>query len=272
MPVDRDMQLRVWNNNIAKLQVVQGEIGTRQLTIDIMDDAGRGIDLTGYEARIYIKESSGRNIFMDANISGSTIACILPMILSPGEAILQTVLTRGDNEVLKITGVTLDVQKSDLEGAISGSDEWSALVVLIDSAHQAIQSANDAAAEAEEAAENAQEQADAAQAIAEEVQQKLDNGDFIGPQGPKGDKGDKGETGETGPIGPTGPQGEPGPQGPQGPKGETGQDGASVVTELSPGLFGLSVNEEGHLILTHNDNEPAPPLSIQDGNLIYTIS
>ena len=29
--------------------------------------------------------------------------------------------------------------------------------------------------------------------------------------------------------------------------------------------------EDGHLIVTHNDNEPAPPLSIRDGHLIYTI-
>lgn len=55
-------------------------------------------------------------------------------------------------------------------------------------------------------------------------------------------------------------------------KGPKGEDGVLTVTDLSPGLFGLYVNEEGHLILIHNDNEPAPPLSIQDGRLIYTIS
>ena len=55
-------------------------------------------------------------------------------------------------------------------------------------------------------------------------------------------------------------------------KGDPGEDGAVAITELSPGMFALSVNAEGHLILTHNDNEPAPPLSIQDGKLIYTIS
>lgn len=95
---------------------------------------------------------------------------------------------------------------------------------------------------------------------------------------PRGDKGEKGDTGEQGPqgvkgdIGPAGPRGEAGATGPQGPKGEPGEDGVAAITDLSPGLFGLSVNAEGHLILTHNDNEPAPPLSIQDGKLIYTIS
>lgn len=72
--------------------------------------------------------------------------------------------------------------------------------------------------------------------------------------------------------GPPGPQGVQGQKGEKGEKGDPGEDGAVAITELSPGMFALSVNAEGHLILTHNDNEPAPPLSIQDGKLIYTIS
>lgn len=46
-----------------------------------------------------------------------------------------------------------------------------------------------------------------------EVEQKLANGEFVGPQGPAG---------ETGPAGPAGPKGDPGETGPQGPKGEIG--------------------------------------------------
>ena len=49
-----------------------------------------------------------------------------------------------------------------------------------------------------------------------------------------------------------------------------GQDGAAVVTQLDPGLFAMAVDSNGHLILTHNDNEPAPPLEIQSGRLVYT--
>ena len=65
------------------------------------------------------------------------------------------------------------------------------------------------------------------------------------------------------------PRGDQGPAGPQGPEGPQGNNG--VVTQLDPGMFGMHVDEDGHLILTHNDNEPAPPLSIQDGRLIYSI-
>ena len=59
----------------------------------------------------------------------------------------------------------------------------------------------------------------AAQAIADEVQRRLDNGDFVGPQGPQGPKG------ETGPIGPRGPKGEKGDKGDTGEKGDTGPQG-----------------------------------------------
>lgn len=91
---------------------------------------------------------------------------------------------------------------------------------------------------------------DAAQAVADEVQRRLDNGDFVGPQGPQGDTGPQGETGakgdaftfddftpeqleslrgpkgDTGATGPQGTEGAVGPQGPQGAKGEPGAPGA----------------------------------------------
>lgn len=58
----------------------------------------------------------------------------------------------------------------------------------------------------------------AAQAVADEVQRRLDNGDFVGPQGPQGEKGDPGKDGEPGAIGPQGPQGEKGDPGKDAPQ------------------------------------------------------
>ena len=90
------------------------------------------------------------------------------------------------------------------------------------------------------AAKRADDAASGAQKIANDVQKKLDNGEFVGAQGPKGEKGDtgaqglrgeKGDTGERGPqgetgaTGPQGPKGETGAIGPQGPRGETGATG-----------------------------------------------
>lgn len=50
-----------------------------------------------------------------------------------------------------------------------------------------------------------------------------------------------------------------------------GEPGQAVVTELNPGLFGFYINADGHLILAHNDNEPAPPIRIENGRLIYEV-
>lgn len=87
-----------------------------------------------------------------------------------------------------------------------------------------------------------------------------------GPQGPKGEKGDTGVQGPQGPAGPqgeTGLQGSPGPQGEKGPPGDTGPKG-------DPGFFKMDVDESGNLAVYYGAGEP-PPLSIEDGHLVYTL-
>lgn len=62
----------------------------------------------------------------------------------------------------------------------------------------------------------------AAQAVADEVQRRLDNGDFVGPQGSQGEKGDPGAKGD---------KGDPGAPGAQGEKGEKGDPGKDAPQE-----------------------------------------
>ena len=73
------------------------------------------------------------------------------------------------------------------------------------------------------AAKRADDAASGAQKVANDVQKKLDNGEFVGAQGPKGDTGAQGPRGEKGDTGERGPQGETGATGPQGPKGKDGE-------------------------------------------------
>lgn len=63
--------------------------------------------------------------------------------------------------------------------------------------------------------------------------------------------------------GPQGPPGETGPQGPQGPAGPAGPKG-------DPGFFKMDVDENGNLSAYYGAGEP-PPLSIEDGHLVYTL-
>ena len=98
---------------------------------------------------------------------------------------------------------------------------------------------------ADEATKRANTAADSADKVAKTVQKKLDNGDFIGPQGktgatgPQGPQGKTGKTGATGPQGPQGKTGETGATGPQGAQGETpyiGENGNWFVGELDTGV------------------------------------
>ena len=93
------------------------------------------------------------------------------------------------------------------------------LLAQFDACKAAAGAANTAAGKAISAASGAQN-------VANDVQKKLDNGEFVGAQGPKGEKGDtgaQGPRGEKGDTGERGPQGETGATGPQGPKGKDGE-------------------------------------------------
>ena len=69
--------------------------------------------------------------------------------------------------------------------------------------------------------------------MADTVQAKLDNGDFVGPAGKNGEQGPKGDTGATGPQGPKGDTGATGPQ------GAPGSD-ASVTAENIQSALGYT--------------------------------
>lgn len=91
-----------------------------------------------------------------------------------------------------------------------------------------IESSKSQTESARQAAESATTAAARADGVADDVQAKLDRGDFVGATGATGPKGDTGATGATGATG---------PQGPKGDKGEPGQDadiaGAEQATKAA---------------------------------------
>lgn len=113
---------------------------------------------------------------------------------------------------------------------------------------------------------------------------QINLGNIRGPQGPQGVQGVKGDTGAQGPQGETGPKGQTGPQGQKGEKGDTGAQGPKGDTgpqgekgdpgetgpKGDPGFFKMDVDAEGNLSAYYGAGEP-PPLSIEDGHLVYTL-
>lgn len=87
-------------------------------------------------------------------------------------------------------------------------------------------------------------------------------------------KGDRGETGPVGPPGPPGPPGEQGKQGPPGPPGGPGPKGdVGVLVDLERGVFAMGLSGDGHLLVTVNVQDNAPPLEIDgQGHLLYKIT
>lgn len=156
--------------------------------------------------------------------------------------------------------------------------------------------------EAVEAAETVKQVAADTIAVKNDLIEKRDSGFFNGQpglqgaqgvQGPAGEKGDQGVPGPQGEIGPKGEQGAPGPagsqgvQGPpgiQGPKGDTGpkgdagligpkgDKGDSGITVPSNGMFTVYVNASGELVARYAPGNTPPPLSIVDGQLVYTLT
>lgn len=152
--------------------------------------------------------------------------------------------------------------------------------------------------DAQKSAQEAAASAEAAEAVAVRTPYVGDNGNWVvwdlatkaykdsgipargasGPQGIKGDTGPQGPEGKQGAqgiqgeAGPQGLRGEQGPQGEQGPAGPKGADG--VLTELGTGVFAMGISEDGHLLVSVNETEGAPPLEIDPvtGHLLYKIN
>lgn len=118
------------------------------------------------------------------------------------------------------------------------SDLTSAINATIELANQATQYANNAGQEANEQAQAAETAANTANAIAEDLTQRLENGDFIGPVGPVG------------------------------PKGE---DGADAVVTTIEGQIAFQV-KNGRLIMFYHDGTTPPNIFIDEsGHLIWDV-
>ena len=123
---------------------------------------------------------------------------------------------------------------------------------------------------------------DSANDLVDEINQKLENGEFIGPQGPQGiqgpvgpvgpegpqgPQGEKGDKGDKGDVGPQGEQGIQGIQGEQGPVGETGPQGPIGKTpNVQVGTVEtLEPTEEATVTRTGTDEEPVFNFGIPKG-------
>lgn len=203
------------------LQRTDNKADTIQVTLR---QGGQTVSLTGATAYALFKRPvDGSQIRNPGTVSGGTVTITLTdqcyKHAGPFELLVKLASSGTVRTVLRLTGYVEEGGDGvivDPTGSIPSYDDLA----------EAIAAANAAAAAASEKATAANTAATNAQSVANTVQQKLDNGDFVGPQGPQGD---------------TGPQGPQGDTGPHGPQGDTGQTGATpniqigTVTTGNPG-------------------------------------
>ena len=198
---------------------------------------GEPVDLTGWTVTASVVRQDQATVMMAGRTVGDAAEVTLeaPCYSQSGGFTLSVAIGR-EQQIITIFCGRGDVTRTRTDSlvdpghTIPSVDEIIAQYGLMKTA---VQNTDAAAKRADDAASGAQK-------VANDVQKKLDNGEFVGAQGPKGEKGEpgaqgprgeKGDTGpqgpkgETGATGPQGPQGETGAIGPQGPRGETGATG-----------------------------------------------
>lgn len=176
-------QIRIKDKDVrTHLNYVQGSNGIN-IVLEIIDfelpqDA---------QARIYLKKPSGKEVYNAASIAGNTII-ITPttqMFAEHGKQFGQVQLIK-DGSILTTYMLEFDIEKNIIEeSAVESTNEYGVLDELIAEAQTAISNAqtatsaaNNAANSANKAASDADAAATAANNAAEELQEKVDAGDF----------------------------------------------------------------------------------------------
>lgn len=209
----------------------------------------------GATAKAFVLKPSKKATYNVCPIIENTVRVIVKdqTFAELGKSALQIVLTM-DEETLVTFDQPIEVHRNFSEGDVPESENEAG---WIDKFIKGM----------EEATQRAQDAAKGAEQIKQTLEEKLQNGDFTGPTGATGPQGEQGIPGIPGKDGEQGPKGDTGPVGPVGPPG---RDANAAITSLDPGIFAMSV-ESGHLLLTYNGSDPAPPLKIVEGRLVYIL-
>lgn len=228
-----------WQQPLGEIRVIQEEADGRELRIYLYDN-GSPLDLTGKTVSVYIQKPDNTMIYNSCRVEGNqaTVTLTLQMMAVSGlTKLCELQIVDTDNHTLKVTLPPLRIIKSNYDGAIESTDEFSRL-------SEALNAVDSAPAIMEEAKNTTAETL----AVKNDLIEKRDSGFFNGAPGTQG------------------PQGI---QGPKGDKGEKGDRGDSGIQAAIDGMYTLYVNAEGHLIAQYADSGSPPPLSIVDGHLIY---
>ncbi len=186
-------------------------------------DGGKPADLTGMQPWLSMILPGRASLQKQVgSVQANVVSVTLPKIGYAERGDVSIILSLMDEDgqtQIPLYGCVMRVMEDSTDTIIDEEKVIPSLAELLaqfDACKAAASAANTAAGKAISAASGAQK-------VANDVQKKLDNGEFVGAQGPKGDTGAQGPRGEKGDTGERGPPGETGATGPQGPKGKDGE-------------------------------------------------
>ena len=186
-------------------------------------DGGKPADLTGMQPWLSMILPGRASLQKQVgSVQANVVSVTLPNTgyAERGDvSIILSLMDKDGQTQIPLYGCVMRVMEDSTDTIIDEEKVIPSLAELLaqfDACKAAASAANTAAGKAISAASGAQK-------VANDVQKKLDNGEFVGAQGPKGDTGAQGPRGEKGDTGERGPQGETGATGPQGPKGKDGE-------------------------------------------------
>ena len=186
-------------------------------------DGGKPADLTGMQPWLSMILPGRASLQKQVgSVQANVVSVTLPKIGYAERGDVSIILSLMDEDgqtQIPLYGCVIRVMEDSTDTIIDEEKVIPSLAELLaqfDACKAAASAANTAAGKAISAASGAQK-------VANDVQKKLDNGEFVGAQGPKGEPGAQGPRGEKGDTGERGPQGETGATGPQGPKGKDGE-------------------------------------------------
>ena len=189
-------------------------------------DGGKPADLTGMQPWLSMILPGRASLQKQVgSVQANVVSVTLPKIGYAERGDVSIILSLMDEDgqtQIPLYGCVIRVMEDSTDTIIDEEKVIPSLAELLaqfDACKAAASAANTAAGKAISAASGAQK-------VANDVQKKLDDGEFVGARGPKGEKGDtgaQGPRGEKGDTGERGPRGEIGATGPQGPKGKDGE-------------------------------------------------
>ncbi|RGT99881.1 DUF2479 domain-containing protein [[Clostridium] leptum] len=165
-----------WQQPLGEIRVIQEEADGRELRIYLYDN-GSPLDLTGKTVSVYIQKPDNTMIYNSCEVEGNqaTVTLTLQMMAVSGlTKLCELQIVDTDNHTLKVTLPPLRIIKSNYDGAIESTDEFSRLAEALNEANNATGIASEAADKANEAAQSANTAAQAANTAAQSANTAAD--------------------------------------------------------------------------------------------------